>query len=69
MVNVTEAGQIYTVFVRWPGEKKSYRVTPDGGVTSRKVFAAMIRSRERAEEIVAMIAEKNPHLETRIAKF
>ncbi len=32
-------------------------------------FASMIKTRERAEEIVALIAEQNPHLETRIAKF
>lgn len=60
---------IYTVLVRWPGEKKSYRVTPNGGVTDRKVFASMIRGRERAEEIERRINTQNPQLTTRVRKF
>jgi hypothetical protein len=41
----------FTVFVRFAGEKTARRLTPDGGTTRRRVHAALIDSRSKADPI------------------
>lgn len=42
----------YTVFVRFADKTKALRLAPDGTTTNRRTHAAMIDTREQAEEAV-----------------
>jgi len=48
---------------------KAMRLTPEGGLTRRKMFAVMIDTREEAEKIAAEIRENHPEATVRVEKF
>lgn len=48
---------------------KAMRLAGDGGLTRRKMFAAMIDTREKAEKIAAEIRENHPEATVRVEKF
>lgn len=50
----------YAVTCKPDGEGRAQRLTPDGHLTTRKIRAAMFRSRESAERAVAELREKYP---------
>lgn len=49
----TLTGRSFAVFVRFADEQTARRMTPDGGTTCRRVHAAQIATRERAEQVAA----------------
>jgi hypothetical protein len=41
----------WAVFVRFADEKTARRMTPDGGTTRRRIHAAQIATKQRAEQV------------------
>jgi hypothetical protein len=53
----TSTGRSFAVFVRFADEKTARRMTPDGGTTRRRVHAAQIATRERAEQVAVELSD------------
>lgn len=49
--------------------KTAMRLCPDGSLTRRAVYAAMIPSRDKANEIAAKIREDFPDATVKVRKF
>lgn len=47
----TSTGRLFTVFVRFADETTARRMMPDGGTTRRRIHAAQIATRARAEQV------------------
>lgn len=48
---------------------RSMRLTPQGGLTRLKMYAAMFTDRERAEKVAEEIAADHPSAKVRVEKF
>lgn len=55
----------WTVMVRFNDRPRAERLTPDGYTTTRRVHAAMIRDKARAESAAAEIMRDHPEFVTR----
>ena len=58
--------KIYTILVSVPESKTALRLAPDGTLTRRKIHAAKVEGRARAEEIARSINEGPKNIEAGI---
>ena len=50
----------YAITCKPEGAARAQRLTPDGHLTTRKIYAAMFRNREGAERALAELRENYP---------